>query len=105
MSHEITILKQNIYFIINNKSIHFTQYNKYITEGLFNFREIFYDENTGHAKQEGEIYKLPKLAETLKIVAKEGADALYNGSLTSKFIEDLKKVNGIMSEKDLADYK
>jgi len=56
-------------------------------------------------KTAGEIYKLPKLAETLKIIAKEGVKAVYNGSLTSKIIQDLKKVNGIITKKDLADYK
>lgn len=56
-------------------------------------------------KTAGETYKLPKLASTLKIIAKEGVKAIYNGSLTSKIIHDLKKVNGIITKKDLADYK
>lgn len=56
-------------------------------------------------KKAGEIYKLPKLAETLKILAKEGADALYNGSLTSRFIGDLKTIGGIMSKEDLGKYE
>lgn len=50
------------------------------------------------------MYKLPKLAETLRTVAKEGADAIYNGSLTSKIVDDLKKVNGIITKEDLANY-
>jgi len=56
-------------------------------------------------KTAGEIYRLPKLAETLKTVSKEGVKAIYNGSLTSKIIHDLKNVNGIITKKDLLDYK
>lgn len=67
-------------------------------------RETFFDEKTGHSKKTGEIYKLPKLAETLRIVAKEGVDAIYNGSLTSKIVDDLKTVNGIITKEDLANY-
>jgi gamma-glutamyltranspeptidase / glutathione hydrolase / leukotriene-C4 hydrolase len=55
-------------------------------------------------KTAGEQYKLPKLAETMKIIAKEGVDAIYNGSLTSKLLEDLKEVNGIITKEDLANY-
>jgi len=69
------------------------------------FREALFDEKTGHVKKAGEEYKLPKLAETLRIISVEGADAIYNGSLTHQLVEDLKKVNGIITEEDLANYK
>ncbi|XP_026813149.1 glutathione hydrolase 1 proenzyme-like isoform X1 [Rhopalosiphum maidis] len=67
-------------------------------------REAFFDEQTGHVKTAGEQYKLPKLAETMKIIAKEGVKAIYNGSLTPKLLEDLKEVNGIITKEDLANY-
>ncbi|XP_027844972.1 scoloptoxin SSD14-like isoform X3 [Aphis gossypii] len=67
-------------------------------------REAFFDENTGHVKTVGEQYKLPKLAETMKIIAEEGINAIYNGSLTSILLEDLKEVNGIITKEDLANY-
>lgn len=51
------------------------------------------------------MYKFPKLAETLKIIAKEGSDALYKGSLTSQLLEDLNKISSIITEEDLANYK
>lgn len=56
-------------------------------------------------KRAGETYKLPKLAETMRIIAKEGADAVYNGSLTRQLIDDLKTANGIITEEDLANYE
>lgn len=55
-------------------------------------------------KTAGEQYNFPKLAETMKVIAKEGVDAFYNGSLTSKLLEDLKEVNGIITKEDLANY-
>lgn len=69
------------------------------------FREALFDEVTGHVKQVGEEYKLPKLAETMKIISVEGTDAIYNGSLTYQLVEDLKKVNGIITEEDFANYE
>ncbi|CAI6348282.1 unnamed protein product [Macrosiphum euphorbiae] len=68
-------------------------------------RKALFDETTGNLKKVGEEYKLPKLAETLKIIAVEGSDAIYNGSLTYQLVEDLKKVNGIITEEDLANYE
>lgn len=56
-------------------------------------------------KRAGETYELPKLAETMRIIAKEGADAVYNGSLTRQLIDDLKTANGIITEEDLANYE
>ncbi|CAH1711156.1 unnamed protein product [Aphis gossypii] len=67
-------------------------------------RECFYDEEYSRLKKVGQIYKLPKLAETLKIIAKEGVDAIYNGSLTSKVLKDLKKIKSIITKEDLANY-
>jgi len=69
------------------------------------FRKALFDEKTGHLKTAGEEYTLPKLAETLKVIAAEGSDAIYNGSLTYQLVEDLKKVNGIITEEDLANYE
>jgi len=71
----------------------------------FIYRECFHDEEYGRLKKVGQIYKLPKLAETLRIIAKEGVDAIYNGSLTSKVLKDLKKIKSIITKEDLANYE
>lgn len=56
-------------------------------------------------KRAGRIYKLPELAKTMKIVAKEGTDAFYNGSITTKLLKDLEKINSIITKEDFANYK
>ncbi|KAL5244956.1 hypothetical protein ACI65C_012366 [Semiaphis heraclei] len=68
-------------------------------------RNIFTNVNSGGLKTAGDTYKLPKLADTLKIIAVEGVNAIYNGSLTTKIVHDLRKANGIITNKDLSDYK
>jgi gamma-glutamyltranspeptidase/glutathione hydrolase len=49
--------------------------------------------------------KLPDLAWTLKQVSDKGADGFYKGEVAKKFAADMKNHNGIITEKDLADYK
>lgn len=41
----------------------------------------------------------------MKIIANEGADAMYKGSLTSKLLKDIADINGIITEEDLDNYK
>lgn len=59
----------------------------------------------GTVKQKGDLVKRTQLAETLKVIAKEGADALHNGSLTEKFLADLKAFGSIVTAEDLKNYK
>lgn len=82
----------------------YLRYN-FINYYIYFFRESLFDERTGRVKKAGEIYYLPKLAETLQVIVKEGADAMYNGSLTFKLLEDIRNANGIITEEDLANYK
>lgn len=91
-----------VYVILTYKNI--IELGIYYFNNFFD-RETFYNEKTGHAKIAGDTYKLPKLAETMKILAKEGIDALYSGSLTDAFLEDLKKMNSIVTKEDLANYE
>ncbi|XP_025832385.1 glutathione hydrolase 1 proenzyme [Agrilus planipennis] len=67
-------------------------------------REIFFNPETNDVYKEGDYVKRLKLAETLEVIAEEGADALYDGSLTSGFIQDIKDLGGIIVEEDLKIY-
>ncbi|XP_062542102.1 scoloptoxin SSD14-like [Armigeres subalbatus] len=70
-------------------------------------REIFVDPETGDVWKLGDRFRRPHFAETLKIVADEGADSLYSpkGSLLPKVISDLKEFGSIITENDFYDYE
>lgn len=68
--------------------------------------EIYINPATNQSYKENDIIKRPKLAETLEIIAKEGADALYGGgSLAAELIKEIRERGGIMTEDDLLDYQ
>ncbi|KAG5890285.1 hypothetical protein JTB14_031882 [Gonioctena quinquepunctata] len=67
-------------------------------------REIFFDPKTNKTYKEGEYYTRPRLARTLEIIAEEGVDALYRGSLTDGFVRDIKNHDGIITAEDLRNY-
>ncbi|NXE72102.1 GGT1 hydrolase, partial [Cochlearius cochlearius] len=58
----------------------------------------------GKILHEGDIVKMPKLANTYETIASEGADAFYTGSLAKQIIDDIRSVGGILTLDDLRDY-
>ncbi|XP_016986830.1 scoloptoxin SSD14 [Drosophila rhopaloa] len=55
---------------------------------------------------EGDYMKRPALADTLERIAENGAKEFYDGGETGrKFIEDIRSMNGTLTEQDLRDYK
>ena len=53
----------------------------------------------------GDTIKREKLARTLEIIADEGVDAFYNGSLAHHIVQEIQEQGGIITQKDLADYQ
>lgn len=70
-------------------------------------REIYIDKLTNQTYKLGEKIKRLKLAETLEVIAREGADCLYsnNGTLMKNLVKEIKARNGIVTEEDFLDYK
>ncbi|XP_039270835.2 glutathione hydrolase 1 proenzyme-like [Styela clava] len=62
----------------------------------------------GNFKRAGDIIKRPNYAETLRIIAKEGCEAFYNGSLTKSILEDINDGFGlpsIITKEDFTGYR
>lgn len=45
------------------------------------------------------------MAKTFKIIARDGASALYDGELTEALLKDIADNDGIITRQDLKDYK
>ena len=57
-----------------------------------------------HAPKVGDIFKNPDLAASLQQIADHGRDAFYKGEISKKILDAMKRHNGTMTEKDLAEY-
>lgn len=53
---------------------------------------------------QGDIFANPRLARSLEVIAKEGRDAFYNGSIASAIVADLKARDGLLDMRDFADH-
>ncbi|KAL4229164.1 Gamma-glutamyltranspeptidase 1 [Mactra antiquata] len=78
--------------------------NENITEKFPQFVKLYSNPKTGKWLKEGDILQLPELGETLKLIATEGADAFYNGSLTKKILDELNAAKSIITQADLLNY-
>ena len=56
----------------------------------------------GRAPRAGQVFANPRLAATLEIIAREGRDAFYRGSIAQKIAADLTRRGGHVTAADLA---
>ncbi|MDE2599764.1 MAG: gamma-glutamyltransferase [Rhodocyclaceae bacterium] len=59
----------------------------------------------GSAYAVGEVMRQPQLADTLKLIAKDGASAFYKGPIAKKIVDDLQKNGGVLTMDDFASHK
>jgi gamma-glutamyltranspeptidase/glutathione hydrolase len=57
------------------------------------------------APKAGEIIKQKKLASTLEIIAKQGANAFYKGELANRIVEFMQQEGGFIKASDLVNFK
>lgn len=67
-------------------------------------RKYFLKSN-GDTYKYGDLFIQKDLANTLKLIAKEGPNAFYKGKIADYIVEDMKKNQGIITKEDLANYK
>ena len=58
----------------------------------------------GKPMQLGDIFSNPRLARTLEVIATEGRDAFYKGSIARAIVADLEQRNGLLEMRDFADH-
>ena len=59
----------------------------------------------GKAPRKGQVFKNPDLANTLKLVAENGRDEFYKGSIAKKIDRFMKDNNGYIRLRDLAEHR
>ena len=59
----------------------------------------------GELPREGDRIRQPQLAETLKAIAKNGAEDFYMGWIGQAIVETIKKAGGVMALDDLKNYR
>lgn len=68
-----------------------------------NFKETY--TVNGQAPRKGEIFRNPRLAQTLETIGNEGRDAFYKGEIAKKIDAFMKRMGGFLAYKDLADHQ
>lgn len=59
----------------------------------------------GEPYKEGDIFKQPDLAKTLRAIAKDGHDGFYEGEVADRIVEEMKRSGGIITYDDLESYE
>jgi gamma-glutamyltranspeptidase/glutathione hydrolase len=59
----------------------------------------------GKPMQPGDVFANPRLARTMDVIAKEGRDAFYKGSIARAIVNDIKQRNGLLELRDFADHQ
>ena len=67
-------------------------------------REIFYQRG-GVPYAVGDIFVQKELAQSLKLIAKEGKQAFYRGAIADKIVTEMETNGGLITKADLADYQ
>jgi gamma-glutamyltranspeptidase/glutathione hydrolase len=60
--------------------------------------------SNGHVPDAGEIFSFPALARTMRVLAREGRDAFYEGDIAKNMLETLREHGGFHDETDFAEY-
>ena len=59
----------------------------------------------GKAPKHGAVFANPRLARTLDVIAREGRDAFYTGSIARAIVNDIKLRKGLLDQRDFTDHR
>lgn len=68
-------------------------------------RECYFNSIKNELYKANAVLRRPKLAKTFEVLAREGADAFYNGSLTDTIVHEIQTNGGIITRHDLQSYE
>ncbi|WP_158059603.1 gamma-glutamyltransferase family protein [Halorussus halophilus] len=68
-----------------------------------NARETFLLD--GRSPRVGEVIRLPDLGDSLRTIASEGADVVYEGSIADAIVDEVREKGGLLSTDDLASFE
>lgn len=92
--------------LVNSYMAGVVQRRVHILKDSPSLKELLINPETNETYKDGDIMKHPQLAETLQLIAEEGAATLYdNGTLGKRLIEDIQEDGGIMTIEDLMNYE
>ncbi|HLH30900.1 MAG TPA: gamma-glutamyltransferase, partial [Terriglobia bacterium] len=58
----------------------------------------------GRAPRQGEVFKMPELAQTFRLIAEGGRDAFYKGEIAKKIVQFSDKHDGMLALSDFAEF-
>ncbi len=87
-------------FPVSDLISYYWQLNARVLQKYKGFKETFMP-----ASKPGDIFKNPKLANTLEMIAEGGRDVFYKGEIARRIDKFMKQVGGFLSYRDLADHK
>jgi gamma-glutamyltranspeptidase/glutathione hydrolase len=59
----------------------------------------------GRPMNQGDIFANPRLARTFEVIARDGRDAFYTGSIARAIVADMKARDGLLEMRDFADHR
>lgn len=81
------------------------RYIPYIDTNQTQSLRKLYSDKDGNLLKTGDIVKFEKLADTLQMIANDGADVFYTGKIADDLIRDIQEAGGGLTAQDLASYK
>jgi gamma-glutamyltranspeptidase / glutathione hydrolase len=83
------------------------EYLGYVHESVYGWQEDSYaalHDSNGKLLGAGDIVHIPHLAETLELIATEGPDSFYRGTIAELIASDMAEHEGLVTAMDLAEY-
>ena len=89
-------------FPLSEKFSDFIYDKKDVLEQYEEAKKIFIKD--GRFPKEGDLFKQPDLAHSLKLISGNGPSVFYDGEIADKIISSLQKHGGLLKKKDLQDH-